>query len=133
MRATDYSPEIKPRQSSPQRVFELRDYTVSEGNLANLDARFRDHTIKLFEKHGMENFGYWHPAPGKNGKQHLIYILAHKSKEAGADSFAAFRKDPTWVAAKEAFEKKAGGPLTEGGQAGVKSTYMVPTDYSPTK
>lgn len=134
MRATDYSAEIKPKQSSPQRVFELRDYTASEGNLANLDARFRDHTVKLFEKHGMENFGYWHPEPAKDGKQNrLIYLLAHKSKEAGEASFSAFRKDPTWVAAKEASEKQAGGSLTEGGQAGVKSTYMVPTDYSPTK
>lgn len=130
MSATDYSPEIKVTKANSPRVFELRDYTASEGNLANLDARFRDHTIKLFTKHGIEHFGYWHPEP-KDGKQRLVYILAHKSKEAGDASFAAFRKDPDWVAAKEASEKKAGGSLTA--PDGVISTFMVPTDYSPTK
>jgi hypothetical protein len=131
MRVTDYSPAIKPEKSSTARVFEWRDYIPSEGNLANLDARFRDHTIKLFTKHGMENFGYWHTEPDKQGKQRLVYLLAHKSKEAGAASFDAFRKDPVWIAAKKASEEKAGGSLTASN--GVVSLFMVPTDYSPTK
>ncbi len=131
MSATDYSPEIKTTKAEPQRVFELRDYTASEGNLANLHARFRDHTLKLFTQHGIEHFGYWHPVPAKDGKQRLVYILAHKSKEAAAASFGAFRKDAAWIAAKEASEKKAGGSLTA--PDGVISTFMVPTDYSPTK
>jgi hypothetical protein len=134
MQATDYSPAIKPSKSSPPRVFELREYTASEGNLGALDARFRDHTVSLFKKHGMENFGYWHLMAGqKDAERKLIYILAHKSEEAGKASFAAFRQDPDWIKAKEESEKKAGGSLTEGGMAGVKSTYMKPTDYSPTK
>jgi hypothetical protein len=133
MAATDYSPEIKPSQAGP-RVFELREYTASEGNLAALDSRFRDHTMKLFSKHGMEHIAYWHLTPDqKNANRKLIYILAHKSQAAGAESFANFRKDPAWIEAKDASEKKAGGSLTEGGMAGVKSTYMVPTDYSQTK
>jgi hypothetical protein len=134
MVATDFSPDIKASKGAAPRVFELRDYTASEGNLAALDARFRDHTVKLFEKHGIENVAYWHLAPSeKQADKRLIYILAHKSKEAGAASFDAFRKDSAWVEARAASEKKAGGSLTEGGQAGVKSTYMVPTDYSRTK
>jgi hypothetical protein len=134
MQTTDFSPAIKPSKSGEARVFELREYTASSNNLKALDARFRDHTTKLFEKHGMENVGYWHLTPDQKGADNtLIYILAHKSKEAGEASFAAFRKDPTWVKAKDASEKAAGGSLTEGGQAGVKSTYMRPTNYSPMK
>lgn len=133
MQATDFSPEIKSTEAAP-RVFELRDYTASAGNLAALDARFRDHTVGLFSKHGMQNLAYWHLMPDQKGADRkLIYILAHKSPAAGAESFAAFRKDPDWLKAREASEKKAGGSLTEGGMAGVKSTYMQATDYSRTK
>ncbi|HEY0548997.1 MAG TPA: NIPSNAP family protein [Verrucomicrobiae bacterium] len=133
MQATDYSPAIKPSKAEP-RVFELREYTASAGNLAALDSRFRDHTVALFKKHGMENLAYWHLMPDqKNADHKLIYILAHKTPEAGAASFDAFRKDPVWIETRAASEKKAGGSLTEGGMAGVKSTYMKATDYSPTK
>jgi hypothetical protein len=133
MQATDYSPAIKASKAEP-RVFELREYTASAGNLAALDSRFRDHTVALFKKHGMENLAYWHLMPDqKNADHKLIYILAHKTPEAGAASFDAFRKDLIWVEARAASEKKAGGSLTEGGMAGVKSTYMKATDYSPTK
>ena len=61
----------------------------------------------------------------------LIYLLAHKSADAAQASFGAFRTDPAWVAAKEASEKKAGGSLTI--KDGVKSEFLVPTDYSPVK
>lgn len=131
MNATDFSPVIKTAKGG-ERVFELRDYTASQANLAALDARFRDHTLKLFEKHGIENIGYWHLAPNEKGAdKRLIYIISHKSPAAGGASFDAFRKDPAWVAAKGASEKKAGGSLTEAGPNGVKSTYMRATDYSP--
>lgn len=134
MQPTDYSPSVKPSKAGGPRVFELREYTASEGNLAALDARFRDHTMKLFSKHGMQHVGYWHLTAGqKEAERRLIYILAHKSEEAGKASFAGFRQDPDWIKAREASEKKAGGPLTENGMAGVKSTYMQATDYSPTK
>jgi hypothetical protein len=134
MEATDYSPAVKASAASPERTFELRTYTASAGNLGALDSRFRDHTIKLFSKHGMQNLAYWHLMSDQKGANNkLIYLLAHKSKDAAAESFKAFRADPDWVAAKEASEKKAGGSLTEGGLAGVKSEFLKPTDYSPTK
>jgi len=134
MQATDYSPAIKPSQAGAERTFELREYTASAGNLGALDARVLDHTIDLVKKHGMENFGYWHLMPKEKGADtQLIYLLAHKSQDAAAASFAAFRADPEWVKVKEESEKKAGGSLTEGGMAGVKSTFLKPTDYSPTK
>jgi hypothetical protein len=133
MQATDYSPAIQSTKAAP-RVFELREYTASEGNLAALDARFRDHTVKLFEKHGMQNLAYWHLMPDQKGADRkLIYILAHKSPAGGAESFGSFRKDPDWIKARAASEEKAGGSLTEGGMAGVKSTYLNATDYSAMK
>ena len=130
--ATDFSPAIKPSAAAEPRMFELRTYTASAGNLDNLLARFRDHTLKLFAKHGMTNFGYWTPTEKKDGAgEKLIYMLAHKSPEAAAASFKAFRADPDWIAARKASEEKAGGSLTV--QDGVKSEFLVPTDYSPTK
>lgn len=134
LEATDYSPSIQSSAASPERTFELRTYTASAGNLGALDSRFRDHTLKLFNKHGMQNVAYWHLMSGQKGAENkLVYLLAHKSKDAAAASFTAFRADPDWIAAKEASEKKAGGPLTEGGMAGVKSEFLKSTDYSPTK
>lgn len=130
--ATDYSPLAKPVASKTERVFELRTYTATPGNLEALNSRFRDHTVKLFEKHGMTNVVYWTVAKGqKNDDLMLIYLLAHSSPEAKAKSFDAFRVDPDWKAALAASEKKAGGSLTA--KDGVKSLLLKPTDYSPVK
>ncbi|MBX9627867.1 MAG: NIPSNAP family protein [Gemmataceae bacterium] len=131
--ATDYSPALKVGDSKSGRVFELRAYTTTKGNLPALDARFRDHTVKLFEKHGMTNVVYWHLVPGQKGAEDkLVYLLAHKSQDAAKASFDAFRKDPDWVKARAASEEKAGGSLTEP-KGGVLSEFLVPTDYSPLK
>jgi hypothetical protein len=132
--ATDYSPPVKAEKAKEDRVFELRTYTCTKGNLPALDARFRDHTLKLFEKHGMTNLPYFHLTKDlkqKNDDVTLIYLLAHKSEDAAKKSFDSFRADKDWVAAKEASEKKAGGSLTE--KDGVKSVFLKATDYSPTK
>jgi hypothetical protein len=131
--ATDYSPAIKVEKGKEDRVFELRTYTATKGNLGALNDRFKDHTMKLFEKHGMTNVAYWNVLKGqKQDDVKLVYLLAHKSPEAAAKSFDAFRKDPEWISAKEASEKKAGGPLTEP-KGGVVSEFLKPTDYSPLK
>jgi hypothetical protein len=123
--ATDFSAEAAPSKADAPRTFELRTYTATEGKMDALLARFRDHTLKLFEKHGMTNIAYWTTA-NKESNQ-LIYILAHKSKEAAGESFKNFRTDPTWVEAKKASE--ANGSLT----AKVESLFMSPTDYSELK
>lgn len=126
---TDYSVPVELKKDPP-RVFELRTYTASEGNLDHLHARFRDHTCKLFEKHGATNIAYWSPMADQPGaKDTLIYIIAHKSRDAAKESFAAFGKDPEWVAARKASEEKGGGSLTV--PMGVKSLFMNATDYSP--
>jgi hypothetical protein len=132
LEATDYSPAIKSTTADPSRVFELRTYTTTPGNLGPLDSRFRDHTIKLFEKHGMQNIGYWHYMPKQRGAENtLIYLLAHKSKASAEESFKDFREDPDWIAVRKASEEKAGGSLTT--TNGVKSLFMNPTDYSQMK
>ncbi|MFL5341452.1 MAG: NIPSNAP family protein [Gemmataceae bacterium] len=129
---TDYSPALKI-ESKGDRVFELRTYTATKGNLAALNGRFREHTMKLFEKHGITNISYWNLAPGQKGEDvTLVYMLAHPSVEAAKASFDEFRKDPDWVAAKEASEKAAGGSLTEP-KGGVVSQFLKPVDYSALK
>lgn len=131
MTPTDYSPPLAIAKSGQPRVFEMRTYTTPEGKLDALHARFRDHTMKLFSKHGMTHLAYWVPVDKDKGAgTKLIYILAHASKEAGLASFAAFRADPDWIKAKAESEKD--GPLTIQPQAeGVKSVYMKATDFSP--
>jgi len=130
MTATDFSPEVKSKQEAGPRVFELRTYHAAPGKFEALLARFREHTTKLFEKHGMSNFGYWVPTESKDGAgERLIYILAHKSQSAGEASFKAFRSDPEWTKVKN--ESEANGALTV--TNGVQSLLMAPTDFSPTR
>ncbi|MEJ7591692.1 MAG: NIPSNAP family protein [Planctomycetaceae bacterium] len=105
-------------------LYELRTYYTPEGKLDALNARFRNHTMKLFEKHGMKNIMYWTPVDKPNT---LIYIIAHKDKDAAAASWKAFREDPEWQ--KVAEETQRDGKLVEK----VESVYMTPTDYSPNK
>jgi hypothetical protein len=129
MTATDFSPELK-LSATGDRLFELRTYTTPPGKLPDLHSRFRDHTIALFQKHGMTNVIYWQLLKDQpNAETTLIYLLAHKDAAAAKASFEAFRADPDWIAAKEASEKKAGGSLTV--PDGVKSVMMKATDYSP--
>jgi hypothetical protein len=109
------------------RVFELRTYTTIDGKMPDLLARFRDHTTRLFEKHGMENIGYWLPTDGQQAKNTLIYVVAHKSREAAKSSWDAFRKDPDWIKVKDASE--AQGKIVEK----VESVFMSPADFSKIK
>lgn len=130
MQATDYSPAIQPEKMGG-RIFELRIYTAEPGRLNALHDRFRNHTMKLFGKHGMVNLAYWSLLPDqKEADRKLIYMLAHKSVEAAQASFAAFAKDPEWLRVRKESEEKAGGPLVVP-KTGVQSTFLKPTDFSP--
>ena len=131
LNATNFSSAIEPSVAGP-RVFELRTYTTTPGNLGRLQTRFRDHTVALFAKHGMTNLFYWTPMADQKGADNtLVYLLAHKDVDAAKTSFAAFRADPVWIAAKEASEKDVGGSLTV--ENGVKSEFLKATDFSPTR
>lgn len=130
--AADYSPKIAP-STGGERIFEYRYYVATPGNLDRLHNRFRQHTTKLFETHGMTNLAYFVTDKGqKETDTVLFYLLAHKSVDAAKASFDAFRKDPKWIEAKTASEKEGGGSLTIA-EGGVKSIYMKATDYSPIK
>ena len=114
-------------EPQPEGVYELRTYTAPEGKLEALEARFKNHTMKLFEKHGMKNVIYWTPTDPAKSKNTLVYLLWHKSEEAAKASFDAFRKDPEWVKAKAESEKD--GPLTV--PMGVQSVFLKATEWSP--
>jgi hypothetical protein len=109
------------------RVFEMRTYYAQPGKMEALHARFRDHTNKLFEKHGMTLIGFWSPLDSKEADEKMVYILAFPSKEAADKSWEAFKSDPDWIAAKTASEKD--GKLV----AKVESVFLKATDYSPVK
>jgi hypothetical protein len=130
MQKTDFSADPKPEVAAGGRVFEFRNYTTPAGGLDAINARFRDHTVKLFEKHGMKNVVYFNRMKDqKDADVTLFYILSHKSADAAKASFDAFRKDPDWIAAKAASEEKAGGSLTV--KDGVKSELWKGMEYSP--
>ncbi len=108
-------------------VYEMRIYTCNEGKLPDLQKRFREHTCKLFEKHGIVNLGYFVPVDKENGADTtLIYLLKHKSRDAAKASFAAFAADPEWKAAREASE--ASGKILS---KPPESTFLASTPYSP--
>lgn len=123
-------PAIATAEDKPAdtRVFELRTYYAAPGKLDALHARFRDHTCKLFEKHGMTNIGYWIPNGPEDGEPRLVYIIAHKSRDAAKASWKAFSSDPEWQAVRTASEKD-GSLLAKR----PESVYLKPMDYSPLK
>ncbi|HUE04591.1 MAG TPA: NIPSNAP family protein [Bryobacteraceae bacterium] len=109
------------------RVFELRTYTCYEGKLPDLLARFRNHTMGIFEKHGMTSIAYWVPQDAPASQNTLIYIIAHPSREAAKKNWEEFRNDPEWQKVQK--ESEANGKLV----SKVESVFMEPTDFSPMK
>ena len=123
-------PTIAPSPSLAKnsRCYELRTYTAAPGKLEELHARFRDHTMKFFKKHGMEVVGFWGPTDKERGSENtLVYILAFPSREARDNAWKSFQADPDWLAARKESEKN--GRLTEK----VESVILLSTDYSPHK
>jgi len=116
--------QSQAQQAKTPAVYELRTYTTLEGRLPALNQRFRDHTMRIFAKHGMKNVVYLTPN-GEDNK--LVYLLSHESKEAADKSWAAFRADPEWMKVREESEKD--------GKIVMKadSVFLTPTDYSPMK
>jgi hypothetical protein len=123
--AQELSPKIKKSKSKEERVFELRTYYCFPGKLKDINARFRDHTRKLFEKHRMTNVAYWYSVESDGSQPKLVYLLAHKSEAAGKASFETFRNDPEWINVRDASE--ANGKIVEK----IESVYMKALDFSP--
>ena len=106
-------------QAQGNKVFEMRTYTTADGKLPNLNARFRDHTMRIFDRHNMENIGYWVPQETPNT---LVYIIAHDSREAAQENWGGFREDAEWPGVAQA---------SGVGRVQVESVFMEATDYSP--
>src|SRR5580698_5209801 len=77
-------------RADSNRVFELRIYHTLPGRLPALQARFRDHTLDIFKKHGMTSIGYWTPQDSPASDNTLIYILAHDSRDVAKKHWADF-------------------------------------------
>jgi len=120
---TDYSQPLP--QARPDRVYEMRTYTAPDGKFEALQTRFRDHTLKLFEKHGIENVAYFVPTDDPKSQNTLIYLIAHKSRDAAEASWKAFRDDPEWK--KVHANSEVNGKLVEK----VDVMFLAPTDYTP--
>ena len=117
-----------PSLAKDSRCFEIRTYYAAPGKLEELHARFRDHTVKLFKKHGMQIVGFWGPTDKETGSENkLIYILAYPSREAREQAWKTFGADPDWQAARKKSEEN--GRLVEK----VDSVFLMSTDYAPVK
>ncbi len=115
-------------KKSSSGIYELRTYTTLPGRLPALHTRFAEHTLKLFEKHGMKNEMYWVPLEEARRDNTLIYVLRHESQEAADRSWKAFQADPEWIKAREASE--ADGKILA---KPPERTFMKLTTYSPVK
>jgi hypothetical protein len=109
------------------KVYELRTYTAPEGKLGDLHARFRNHTMRIFDKHGMKSVGYFSPQDAPLSQNTLIYVLEHPSREEAKKHWAEFSADPEWKKVSEESQKD-GRIVTK-----VESVFMTATDYSPMK
>ena len=109
------------------KVYELRTYTAPDGKLPLLQSRFRDHTIRIFNNHGMKSVGYWVPQDAPTRDNTLVYIISHDSREQAKKNWADFQADPEWK--KVSAESQVDGPIV----SKVVSVFMDATDYSPIK
>jgi hypothetical protein len=117
-------------QTAPGHVYELRIYTPNEGKLDAINARFRDNTRRIFDKHHMKSVGYWLPTDGEKAGPFagtFVYILEHPSREAASKNWAEFNADPEWLKVKA--DSEVNGRLV----AKADSIFMAPTEYSPIK
>ena len=114
-------------QSSKTRVYELRTYHCFDGKLETLKTRFRDHTIEIFKRHGIESVAYWVPQDPEQAKNTLVYLLVHPSKEEAMKNWAAFSADPEWK--KVAADSEKDGKIVQK----VDRLFLDPTDFSPLK
>ena len=122
--AASQQDNANPKQASTV-VYELRIYHAATGKLGELLTRFREHTIKLFDRHGIKSVAYWTPVEEPERSNTLFYILQHPSREEAAANWKSFQDDPEWKSVHE--KSEVNGKLVEK----VDSTFLVLTDFSP--
>ena len=104
-------------------IYEWRVYEVPAGKMANINARFANITIKLFEKHGIKVVGFWEAIVGQSNT--LYYMIAFKDLAHREESWNAMMSDPEWLKARVETEKD--GPIV----SRVTNMLLRPTPYSP--
>ncbi len=114
-------------QPAPAHIYELRTYTAADGKLDAVVARFRDHTVQIFNRHHMKSVGYWLPSEGDKAGTTLIYILEHSNRDEAKKNWAEFNADPEWQKVKAESEKD-GKIVTK-----AESVFMNATDFSAIK
>ena len=105
-------------------LYELRIYDCNPGMLPALNKRFSEHTVELFEKHGIKNIGYWTTEVGENSNR-LTYLVAFEDFQQRMDAWESFRADPEWAVVVE--ESQRDGIILKN----VRNELLVPTPYSP--
>jgi hypothetical protein len=116
---------LRAEEAASARVFEIRTYFTHPGRLDALHERFRRHTLRIFEKHGMKNIGYWVPQDAPAREHTLVYVISHASREQAKASWQAFGSDPEWK--KVAAESEKDGKIVQR----IESVFADATDYSP--
>jgi hypothetical protein len=104
-------------------IYELRIYHCVPGRLPDLVKRFDTLTLRLWDKHGIRQAGFWTVQIGSSN-QDLYYMLKWESLDERARKFAAFQADPEWIAGRAETEKN--GPIV----ASITNTILQPTSFS---
>jgi hypothetical protein len=104
-------------------IYELRIYRCVPNRLPALLKRFETKTLRIWEKHGIRQAGFWTTMIGESN-QELTYLLAWESLSERERKWAAFISDPEWVAARDETEKD--GPIV----ANVANSILQPTSFS---
>jgi hypothetical protein len=130
LQPASYSPKLNLDSRGAPRLFELRTYTANPGKLEAIHDRFRDHTLGLFQKHGMTSILYWRPTAGQDGgyDSKMVYMLAYPNLAARNADWAAFSADPDWIKASNDSQKN--GVLLKGKPDTV---FLTPLPFSPLK
>ena len=123
-----FSAGVSVGQGQSTRVYELRTYTTLPGRLPALNKRFAEHTIQLFEKHGMKSEIYWVPTDEPRKDDTLIYVISHDSREAADKNWKEFSADPEWIKVRD--ESEADGKILA---KPPERVFLTTTAYSPTK
>ena len=89
-------------------IYELRIYHMHPGRLPNICARFADHTLALFARHGIEVTDFWVDAAGQ---EKIYYVCAFTDAAAQKAAWSAFRDDSDWISARN--ESELSGPIVE--------------------
>jgi hypothetical protein len=107
-------------------IYELRVYHCVPGRLPDLLKRFDTITLKLWDKHGIKQAGFWTVLVGESN-QDLYYLLKWETLAEREQKFGAFGADPEWLSARAETEKN--GPIV----ASISNSFLAPTSFSSVK